>query len=633
YSAISLLRFSNSNHNLEIKTYVFAEEDILVLELENRGKRTIRGEMNLLTPAGEASRLPSEMIREVDYELQVVSREFEKNVEIETKAACALRVFGAPSSGFNINSGEKMYAVLSSSSNFKSDNCTEFVLDRVKGIKEGDFIQMERKHKEWWSEYWNKSFVMINDTLIEKAYYRALYLMGSSSRDLDFPPGIFGTWITKERPEWNGDYHTNYNHMAPFYGLFSANRIEQALPYNYPIIAFEKRARRYSQEHYGIDGIYMPVGIGPKGIDVTYHGPDAASRRQFYIDHGFIDAGGLFFHQRSNALHCINNMAMLCYHTYNKEYIRLVYPFIKGVVEFWEGYLTFEDGRYIAYLDAVHEGPTGDTNNTMTLGFLRNALQTLIDMSRELNVDQNKVPDWEKILNNLSNYATYKKDGKIYVADSEKGYFSTTHTISRQIVFPGGQVHKDSDPELLELFRNSALADANPSVPVDRRIWSHQLHTSSDYPSAVRLGLDPDTILNNLKKLIAENYIENGFLKDNPVGIENCGAVPATINEMLLRSRPGVIEVFPVWNWEKDAIYQDLRAEGGFLVSSRLVDGSVNYIKITSEQGKDCHIVNPWFHEGGKTVSIIRNGKEEKMDVGERFIVKTSPDDLLIIMA
>ena len=38
---------------------------------------------------------------------------------------------------------------------------------------------------------------------------------------------------------WEGDYHLNYNHMAPFYGLYSSNHIEQADPYHAPDSRFQ----------------------------------------------------------------------------------------------------------------------------------------------------------------------------------------------------------------------------------------------------------------------------------------------------------------------------------------------------------------------------------------------------------
>ena len=76
-------------------------------------------------------------------------------------------------------------------------------------------------------------------------------------------------------------------------------------------------------------------------------------------------------------------------------------------------------------------------------------------------------------------------------------------------------------------------------------------------------------------------------------------------------------------------MFQDLRAEGGFLVSSQMEKGEVQYIKLTSEQGRDCHIVNPW---NVTTLSVIRDGEDSKVEVGEKFTLQTSKDESIIIM-
>ncbi len=639
YTGTTYQRFSKDKHAVVIKMYVSANEDLLIMEMKNTGLETIRGNLVLKVAHDEAAAFQSVMNRGIDNNIQWISRQFDNEVEIPTKAACAIKLMDpSPStsasslwhSGFDAKAGrfylpknESLYAVVSFSSNFKTNDCANHVLERVKSIEAGDFFDIFSEHKSWWDTYWNKSLIVINDPVIELDYYRSLYISGSSSRDLEFPPGIFGTWVTKERPEWNGDYHLNYNHQSPYYALFSSNRIEQALPYNYPILAMEEKGREYGKNIYGIDGILMPVGIGPKSMDITKEGPVTHEVRQFYIDDGFIEDGGLFFYQKSNALHCVPNMAMLCYYTYDKDYIKLVYPFIKGVVEFWEEYLKFENDRYVIHNDAVQEGPNGDVNPIMTLGFLRLSLQTLIDMSAELKVDQDRIAKWNEILEKLSKFPTYQNDGKTFFAASEKGWHSSSnHSNLCQIIFPGGQVHLDSDEELLQIARATMTHDLGTTS------WYETLHTNSNYPSAVRIGLDHDTIYNDLKYFIEKYRGTNGYLKEYMVGIEACSTTPATINEMLLRSHPNVVEVFPVWNKEKDAVFQDLRAEGAFLVSSRLLDGDVQYIKITSEQGRDCNILNPW---DAKTLSIIRNGKDTKVDVGERFTLKTSKNEILII--
>lgn len=44
-------------------------------------------------------------------------------------------------------------------------------------------------------------------------------------------------------------------------------------------------------------------------------------------------------------------MFMRFYHTYDKEYVKKVYPFIRAVADFWEDYLVYENGRYVSYND------------------------------------------------------------------------------------------------------------------------------------------------------------------------------------------------------------------------------------------------------------------------------------------
>ena len=62
-----------------------------------------------------------------------------------------------------------------------------------------------------------------------------------------------------------------------------------------------------------------------------------------------------------------------------------------------------------------------------------------------------------------------------------------------------------------------------------------------------------------------------------------------------------------------------------------MVSGGVAYIKLSSEQARAGHMVNPWTREGVKTLSIIRNGKEIKRDAEDRFTLKTAKGDVIII--
>lgn len=66
----------------------------------------------------------------------------------------------------------------------------------------------------------------------------------------------------------------NYNHSAPYYGLYSSNRIEQADPYYSPLLDFMSRGNYYSEKVTNIpEGLLLPVGIGPLGIEPTRRSP------------------------------------------------------------------------------------------------------------------------------------------------------------------------------------------------------------------------------------------------------------------------------------------------------------------------------------------------------------------------
>jgi alpha-L-fucosidase 2 len=73
--------------------------------------------------------------------------------------------------------------------------------------------------------------------------------------------------------------------------------------------------------------------------------------------------------------------------------------------------------------------------------------------------------------------------------------------------------------------------------------------------------------------------------KYRPFTLEGNFAFPAGVQEMLLQSHAGVIEVFPAipdaWT---DVAFKDLRAYGAFLVSAKRVGGKVTGVTVTAEQ-------------------------------------------------
>ena len=54
-----------------------------------------------------------------------------------------------------------------------------------------------------------------------------------------------------------------------------------------------------------------------------------------------------------------------------------------------------------------------------------------------------------------------------------------------------------------------------------------------------------------MRDMIIHRGIPNGFLKENPHGIEQLNTIPDAIQEMMLQSYEDVIRIFPVWPRKK----------------------------------------------------------------------------------
>ncbi|MEZ5382273.1 MAG: hypothetical protein R2754_10855 [Microthrixaceae bacterium] len=588
---------------LSVEAWVSATDNVLVVSLESQTAHTVSVALRPATSEDSDTGFGE------DDGVLWAERRFERDVSRPTAAATALRVPGGDPSAVVVEPGRPAELVLSLQSRFDSEG---YRADAVSLSREAKVAELWSQHSAWWEDYWNRSVVETNVDDLDRFYWISTYVSGATSRDPDFPPGLFGTWVTTDAPMWAGDYHLNYNYSAPFYHLYSSNRIEQAEPYDQPLLDFMEKAGAYAEDELGIPGLYYPVGIGPKGFESTYGDP---------YDSGIHPGPGAFLGQKSNGAYAAVNVATRWRTTYDPDYASKIYPFVKGLADFWEAYVTWDDdgGRYVIEDDAVHELTAGDVNPIVSLALVRNTLDVAIEMSAALGVDEDRHEQWNHILDHLSEFPTQSRNGRTVFRLAERGSdWVESNSVETQLIYPGEAIGPDSPDELLEIARNTIE---------EKGAWNDGNGTNSFFPAAVRVGYDTDTILNALSEYV-DNGWPNGFRADNPHGIENTSTVPNTINEMLMSSHGDVIRLFPVWPDDQPARFEHLRAWGAFLVSSSRSDEGAEFVRIESEQGRPVTMVNPW---PGETVVLHReDGKQETLS-GERFEFSTEKgEDLLL---
>lgn len=524
------------------------------------------------------------------------------------KIAWCGRVVGGRTGGLTLEPGQTVVvatAILSDLDAKGKDPLAEAraLVDALTPVK---LAELTESHRQWWHSFWSRSFIEIPDKEIEQCWYSSWYIMASCSRAGKVAPGLWGNWITVDNSAWHGDFHLNYNFQAPFYGLYSANHAETTLPFYDAMNQSIARGRRIAQKH-GWRGIHLPVSIGPWGM--CPEGDDS-------------DWG-----QRSNTAYAALPYLWYWQYTQDKEWLRSIgYSYVREVAAFWEDYLKLENGpdgkpRYVIHNDSIHEGSGPDMNPILSLGLVRALFKGIIPMSEALGVDSDKRAKWTDIVAKISDFPLQEKNGKTIFRYSEKGMaWNGGNTLGIQHIFPAGAIGLDSEPKLVEISRNMIDAMAR---------WRDYNGSSSWYTACARVGYDPRKILAELHTMYAGHALPNKLLNFGGGGIENVS--PALgITEMLLQSHEGVLRLFPCWPREVDARFGDLRACGAFLVSAELKDGAVAGVRIISEKGRDCAIVNPW---PGKSVRTVRSGKAVEILTGDRLTLRTTPNETIALEA
>lgn len=641
--------FGKGKLRVEMNTIVSATSNNVLIELT--ANRNSRLKFNLWPAEGNTS----EVSKGKDNDVYWAVRSFANTPMLEwpSHVAIAVKVLNATTfseQSVELPANKKVVFVLSMFTNHDRVDWKSHAISNVRSIDENAVARIKESHEKWWSDFWSKSEIQIPDKMLEKYYYTSQYLLGSSSRKDKFAPGIWGPFITQDSSLWGGDYHLNYNYQAPYWAAFSSNQIGLTDNFDQPILDYMEKGKAHARDLLGQNGIYYPVGIGPKGL-VTTRWPLTGDEmlKRYATTENTIDGGYKFLGQKINAVFSVGNMLMRFYSTYDSDYAKRVYPYMQQCAIFWEEYLKFENGRYVIYMDHFNEvmpnirnkgiwrNRLGDFNSTLSIGLVKMLFKGMLDVSEHLNVDAERRDKWKHIVNHLSQPPVGEVNGRMALKSVERNVDSDNPPavgLSRVsihgLILPGGVAGPKTDPK----FNKILLSDIShwKDNIASKADWANTSGNGIEtcYPAAVRVGYSADSILMYLKERISAQSLPNFWITQGGGGIETLAAVPLTINEMLMQSYEGVIRVFPNWNKQKDAGFKTLRAYGAFLVSSKLEKGNIQYVDLVSEKGRVCVMENPW---PGRKIKVVRgNGKTEFVE-GTTVSFSTSVNERLRLTA
>lgn len=483
---------------------------------------------------------------------------------------------------------------------------TEGYFDRVETVTEVDAVPFDAalaKAEELWEDYWNRSGVALEDEFLEHMWYINTYFLRCVLNGNSRCPGLFGNWMYGDiGTAWHGDYHMNYNTQQIFWGLMSANRQELHMPYVRLAEELMPLSTAWARDFYQMEGACFPHSAYPVPMTVMpYPSPDWG----WEIFETPWTVQSLWWH-----------------YTYTKDLSLLrdrLYPVLRAAAAFLADYM-LRDGANPKGDDKYHLFPTivpemyglteGFTKNldgaadlTLTKFVFRAVLQAVEDLgiSGEEEALAGKI---RKILAAFPDYPTAMSHwGQVYVSVETEDPDNVVYNCPANLmqVFPGEDVDAQSAAEAelslaVSSWRHHYNEGGNDLVfyyLIGARLKQLDLEK---FKRHVRYCLMPNETATDRVTLSGGRYWDNidcDFMARMGIWVENF-SLHAVVNECLLWGHRDVKELFPNWDLNKAASFCSLRTTGAFLVDAACGAGTMEYVRVRSEQGGVWKMKNPW---------------------------------------
>lgn len=400
-----------------------------------------------------------------------------------------------------------------------------------------------------------------------------------------------------------------------------------------------------------------------------HHYPDEVEGRWIHGHWTAPDWGygpfGYVNHMFSTTAHIANLYWLRYEYTLDKKWLReKAYPIIKGAVEFYRNYPNLQkeaDGKYHIYYVNDFEAIWGGTDTGEDLSGMRGVTPLAIRASEILNVDAEMRSVWQEFLDNLAPLPTndhpdapvprkanepilwinglnpaVKPEPRLSMIPINYYDLCTLETKDKDMLQIAKDTYKFSYPNERHSIAGGLKSGANSDGPV--QVGS----LSRISVIAAIMGRAEDVKFLLTKQIRPQREGRRGPLPNRmslaegfqAIGVERLGIVTEALVLSLCQgipSGPGketVIHVFPAWPKEWDAEYT-LLARGGFLVTSSMQKGKIEFVEVKSQLGGECRLRNPW---GEAEVTVYRNGKRWKDMKGSILKIETHEGEDFIFM-
>ncbi|MCD6597283.1 MAG: glycoside hydrolase family 95 protein [Bacteroidales bacterium] len=497
---------------------------------------------------------------------------------------------------------------------------------RISAIEEMDYEELKKRHIEDYSELFGrvsldlgesearslpineriKNYKPSEDPALTALYFQfGRYLLISSSRPGKFaqPSNLQGIWSRRLQPGWSSNWTLNCNAQINYWGVEITNLSECHLPLIELTKELSVDGAKTAKNIYGADGW------------IAHHNAD------IWRTTSPVGGSGLW------AIYQVGS-AWLCHHlwehyefTLDKEYLKEVYPVMKGAAQFYFDNLQRDEEEFLVTnpsesFENHFKKPDGTTGwacvgATQDIQIIRDLFQNCKLAIAKLGIDEDFDTKLDEYLAELLPMRISPTTGRLqeWKDDWQPASANSGQVAHGWGLAVGSQISPRETPELAEAFRKT-LEHRKPWEINECSSWTGSF--SAKFWARLGDGKMLQKVFDNHFSWALFPNLTSNFRSfweiDGNLGITSA------IAEMLLQSHTGEIVLLPALPTKyPTGEVKGLRARNGFEIDIKWENNELTEAVVYSEHGEDCQLrykdqtINVEFTKGEKSSLTINS--------------------------
>ncbi|MFB7619336.1 glycoside hydrolase N-terminal domain-containing protein [Kitasatospora sp. NPDC056181] len=456
------------------------------------------------------------------------------------------------------------------------------------------------------------------DPELEASYLQfGRYLAITGSRS-SLPANLQGLWVDRNDPDWMGDYHTDINVQMNYWLADRAGLSECFDAFaDYCVTQFpfwqDTTLKLFQDSRNGFRNTSGKVAGWTLGISTNPWG-----------------GSGWWWHPAGNAWIC-NSLFEHYEYTVDRAYLARIYPLLKGACEFWQARLivtTVTDpdtgaSRQVLVDDhdwSPEQGPTDALGITYAQELVWQLFQNYRTAAAALGLDGAFAVTVADLQNRLHLPQVSRTTGRLeeWMTDADLGETGHRHLSPLVGLFPGDRIDPRTSPAALiagatNLLTARGMQSFGWACAWRALCWARLGNADKAY-QLVTTVMKPSVDHSNGTGI--NMFDMYGMGSRSTFQIDANFGTPTAMVEMLLQSRPGLVDLLPALPsaWAAAGSVTGAGVRGGFTVDVSWTAGQVTTLTLHSV--------------GGTTTTVRAGGWSKDVTVPAGGSVTLTPDPM-----